>query len=212
MFSVQACLEPFARVTAVGIPAHVRTVEQVIAGLDSIALDNAVLLGHSLGGLIAQAYATQRRERVAGLVLANSAFYLGRRARLLPRAARILAALPGNWLALSMRLRIKRLVANAIDAEFWSAFYQRELAQPDAAAIVQGQFALMHDLLRHLAHAPALPDIPVQIIASEDDTGFTRQEIAYLASLYPRSRTLILGAGRTLELCHAPARICGRGS
>jgi pimeloyl-ACP methyl ester carboxylesterase len=41
----------------------------------------------------------------------------------------------------------------------------------------------------------SVQSLPVQIIAAEDDRGFTKREIVSLGNLYPRSQTLTLPTG-----------------
>ena len=89
MFSVNAALESGAQVISFTIPATASTIELVIEGIeaimDSLQLRQAIFLGHSLGGMVIQSFAVCHSERVAGLVLSNTGFYLGARASGYPR-------------------------------------------------------------------------------------------------------------------------------
>lgn len=49
-----------------------RFAEDLAALVDRLGLDSPVLVGHSMGGLISQAYAAQHPDRIAGLVLVDS--------------------------------------------------------------------------------------------------------------------------------------------
>jgi pimeloyl-ACP methyl ester carboxylesterase len=61
-------------------------VELTIALMDTLGLDNAILVGNSAGGSVAMAVALRYPQRVAGLVLVDPAVYTGgrRRSWLLP--------------------------------------------------------------------------------------------------------------------------------
>ena len=205
MFAVNEALETSARVISVGIPATVSTESQVAEGLravlDSLGVRRAIFLGHSLGGLAAQAFALNYPERVAGLVLANTGFYLGARAILLPASARLIARMPAGLLAAAVNSQMSRLLRTAEKADFWREFYRWELSQPGAGLRLRGHLALLGRLASFFHRGPlnaSLPwtqSTPVQIIASEDDRGFTPRETAYLASLYPKSRTALFPKG-----------------
>jgi len=78
MFSLNAALESWCRVIFLGIPTTASTVDDVLRGiqaiLDSLGIGQAILLGHSLGGMVVQCFAVQYPQRVAGLVPSNTAF------------------------------------------------------------------------------------------------------------------------------------------
>ena len=52
-----------------------RQADHLLAWLDELRLDRVVLVGHDLGGGVAQIAATRARNRVAGLVLTNAIAY-----------------------------------------------------------------------------------------------------------------------------------------
>jgi pimeloyl-ACP methyl ester carboxylesterase len=96
---------------------------------------------------------------------------------------------------------MRRLLEPSEAVDFWLQFYQEELRQPGAGARLKHQASLLVKYAAFFRENPihsGLPwanSLPVQIIAAEDDRGFTKREIAYLGSLYPRSRTITLPAG-----------------
>lgn len=169
--------------------------------LDSAGVGQAILLGHSLGGMIAQAFAPRHPRRVAGLVLTSTGFYLGARAVLLPQAARLMARLPSAMLLRLVGSQMRRLLQQAEAADFWMDFYRQELGLPEAGARLRQQSLLLAKLAgffrQNPIHAglPWISTMPVQIIASEDDRGFTRREVAALGALYPCSQTLTMPRG-----------------
>ncbi len=205
MFSINVALESTCRVVSLGIPSSASTVEEVIgdieAILDSLDMEQAIFLGHSLGGMVVQAFALRHPQRVAGLVLSSTGFYQGARALLLPAACTLMAQLPEALLLRIVRLQMRRLLKPAEAADFWFQFYQEELSQPGAGARLRDQTSLLAKFAAFFRSNPIhsglawVNNLPVQIIASEDDRGFTRREIAFLASLYPKSQTLMLSKG-----------------
>jgi len=206
MFSINAALESHCRVVSLTTPGSVVTVDHLVEGLcellDSLHVERAVFLGHSLGGIAVQAFALLHPQRVAGLILSNTGIYLGARARILPFAASLMSHLPHSMLVRQVNSQMHRLLSPlpAGDAEFWRAFIRDEVSQPPAAERIKGQFALMGDVSRFLlnAHIDA-GSLPVQIIAAEDDRGFTKREIEFLRRIYPNSRTTVFTSGGHLS-------------
>jgi pimeloyl-ACP methyl ester carboxylesterase len=201
MFTVHAALESRARVISLGIPATVSTTEQAVDGirsiLDSVRLPHAVFLGHSLGGLVAQAFASCHPGRVSGLVLSNTGFYRGGRAYLLPRAVQCMSWLPNSLLQRTVGSQMNRLLSASEARDFWRRFYGEQLRDPDSGVRLKQQCRLMCDMLYFFRDHAVLPTLewaqstPVRILSSADDRGFTRDEIAFLGSLYRRSQTVV---------------------
>ena len=205
MFSINAALESNCQVISLGIPTTAVTTEAVISGIEgiltSIGLEQAIFLGHSLGGIVAQSFAVRHPERVAGLVLSGTGFYMGARAVLLPAAAKLMALLPEAWLLRMVASQMSHLLKPAEAADFWLKFYEEELSQTGSGARLKHQVALLAEYSSFFRKNPIDPglswvkSVPVQVIAAEDDRGFTRREIAFLGSLYPKSQTLTLPVG-----------------
>jgi len=205
MFSINAALESSFHVVSVGISASASTAEEVIGGiaaiLDSLGVEQAIFLGHSLGGMVVQSFAVRHPQRVAGLVLSSTGFYLGARAALLPAAATLMSRLPEAWLLRMVSSQMLRLLGPSEAADFWLQFYREELSQPEAGARLKHQCSLIAKFAAFFKDNPVdsgrpwVKSMPVQIIAAEDDRGFTRREIAFLGSLYPRSQTMTLPKG-----------------
>lgn len=201
MFTVHEALEERAKVVAISVPTGVTTAEAATAGIvaimDSLGMRRSVLVGHSLGGMLAQAFAVRYPDRVNGPVLANTGHYLGLRAKLVPLYIRLAVAAPAGLNARLVSAQITRLLGDVEDAAFWKDFCRSELDE----VRLQSHLRLMLDLVQGFQQQPISSDLewtrrlPVQIIASEDDRGFTRREIDYLASLYPRAETLLFSKG-----------------
>jgi pimeloyl-ACP methyl ester carboxylesterase len=197
MFSINAVLESSAQVISFSIPTTASTIEPVTEGIlaimDSLQLRQAIFLGHSLGGMLIQSFAVCHPERVAGLVLSNTGFYLGARARWLPAFAALMAMAPEALLLRVVHSQMNRLLKSAPAADFWRRFYQDELNQPGAGKRLKHQANLMLDAFRFFRDHPISPSLPwarttpVQVISSEDDRGFTKRETDFLASLYQKS-------------------------
>lgn len=76
---IQAALAQRARVTLVDLPGHGRSHQLTLGSLDEVVAQlephippNALIMGWSLGGLVAQALAHALPERVAGLIMIAS--------------------------------------------------------------------------------------------------------------------------------------------
>jgi pimeloyl-ACP methyl ester carboxylesterase len=197
VFEIVSSLEARFRVISIGYPASVATAEQLITGVREIlnanGIERAFLAGHSLGGLVAQAFAVRHPERVQGLVLANTGFYRGPRAWILPAMIRAMAHAPDSWAIRFTRAQLDRVTRNAEARDFWQEYFDETMSVPEQAARQKNQAACMTDLLRFFRRNPVRPDLdwvrsmPVLAIESADDRGFTKSERIGLRRLYPRS-------------------------
>ena len=204
-FTLNAALESGAQAISFCIPTSAATPDRVTEGIlaimDSLQLRHAVFLGHSLGGLIIQSFAVRHPQRIAGLVLANTGFYLGVRAWALPAFVALMARVPQALLLRMVGSQMDRLLKPVPAASFWQQFYRNELSEPDAGARLRHQGILMLNLVRFFRDHPISPilpwtdTLPVAIIASQDDRGFTWRETAYMGRLYQRSETTVLPVG-----------------
>jgi len=112
-----------------------------------------------------------------------------------------MAQAPKAFLVRAVTFQMRRLLKPVEAANFWFQFYREELRQPGAGARLKHQSTLLAKFALFFRDHPmdsSLPwvkSVPVQIIASEDDRGFTKREIAFLSSRYPRSLTVTFPRG-----------------
>jgi pimeloyl-ACP methyl ester carboxylesterase len=101
VWAEQAPLAAFARLLALDLPGHgpgggsgrgsvAAYADWLEDFLDALGLDRAVVLGHSMGGAVAQWLALERPERFAGLILLSTAARL----RVMPRILELLRDQP----------------------------------------------------------------------------------------------------------------------
>lgn len=167
---------------------------------DSLGWDRFVLLGHSMGGFVAQLVALQAADRLDGLVLMDTAHAVpdGVDAGLVEKGKEIVRAggmtalveaqrgLPADTEAHARLLRERPGYAGfmerkalAMDPEMWLALVDEMVAQPDRL-----------DGLRSV-------DVPALVIVGEQDAGFLGPS-RRLAAALPRARlTVIPGAGHS---------------
>lgn len=197
MFEIAAALESRFRVVSIGYPATVSTAGQLIAGLhailDKLRTERVILLGHSLGGMAGQAFLVRHHERVHGMVLANTGFYRGARAWLMPALIQAIAHAPAS---LQIRFRLAQLTRSTKNApahDFWVEYFSEKMAEPEQAFLKKQQTACLIDLARFFQLNPIGPNLPwvesmpVLVITSDDDRGFTPAERRHLQALYPKS-------------------------
>jgi pimeloyl-ACP methyl ester carboxylesterase len=112
-----------------------------------------------------------------------------------------MARIPESWLMRMVISQLSRLLKPAEGAGFWLEFYREELSQPGAGARIKHQLGLIAKYARFFrdsmlrSELPWTEALPVQIVTSEDDRGFSKRETAFLSSLYPNSQRLTLPKG-----------------
>jgi len=228
MFEIVAALESRFRVVSLGYPATVVTAEPLIQGIhaifDALGIQRAFLLGHSLGGLAAQAFALRHPELVEGMVLASTGFYHGARAWALPTFVRAMAHAPESLLTRFTAAQLRRITKNADAHEFWMEYFTEKMAEPEQAARQKAQSACLVDLARFFRRNPIgrnldwVQSMPVLVITSDDDRGFTPAERKHLQGLYPKSELHAFPKGvghgsfivRPDEYAEAVTRFVGR--
>ena len=188
------------RAVALDLPGHGRSqppgrrtiadYRDVILGLlDALGFDRAVIVGHSMGGGIAQTLALAHPDRIAGLGLVGT----GARLRVLP------AILDGvlNDFDHTARLVVDHSYAATPDA----ALRERALAEFRACppAVTHGDFAACDafDLLPRVAELRA----PTLVLCGREDQMTPVKYSEYLAAKIPNARLVIVdGAGHSVML------------
>lgn len=107
----------------------------LVAFVDALELDRFHLVGHSLGGMIAQRYALERPERVRSLALASTTSHSGRRANAF---ARLMVALAEHGYDAILESPVLREQAGATLREAFPggaplAMLKRGMEQPNPA-------------------------------------------------------------------------------
>jgi pimeloyl-ACP methyl ester carboxylesterase len=142
------------------------------AWLDALAIDRAVLVGHDLGGGVAQIAAVRHPSRCAGLVLVNAIGYDSwpiPAVRLLRRVG-ALGALPDRAARLFLAAFLRRGHDNAAGARaalelYWPAY----AAHGGAAALLRQMRSLRtEDTLTVAADLPTL-GVPARVVWGTDD-------------------------------------------
>ncbi|GGF03617.1 3-oxoadipate enol-lactonase [Stappia taiwanensis] len=176
----------------------------LVALVDAFDIDRAVIVGLSVGGLIAQSVALARPERVAGLVLSNTAARIGT-----PDlwSQRIAAIAEGGMAA----------IADGIMERWFSARFRREC--PDDLALcrtmlahtpVDGYTALAAairdaDFRPHASRITA----PTLCIGASDDAATPPDAMRALAGLIPGAVYQELSGPGHLPCIEAPEAMAG---
>jgi 3-oxoadipate enol-lactonase len=181
--------------TATTVPDHAR---DLIALWDASGVDRGVVVGFSVGGLIAQEVALRAPERVAGLVLVSTAGRVGDAARRLyiERAAEIDAH------------GLEPSLDALLDRAFSGGFRER---QPELTARYRQQVATMPPqtiagTLRAVARHDRLADLgaircPTLVVAGDQDPAMGVAAASELHNRLPDATLVVLrGAGHTIHV------------
>ncbi len=197
-FHVIDRFEKRARVLSIGCPATLTRVSDAVTGIHAILDDAGVqscnLLGQSLGGIFAQAYASAFPERVEGLILANTARYSTRRARIFRMALSSAQHLPRNAVAAMLGARLKQLLHGNPDRDFWLEYFGRDEFERLGTRGIANRGACIADSVRR-DDGPRYAGRTL-IIESDNDTGFTAAERQAFRESYPQAKVCVFrGAG-----------------
>jgi esterase len=210
MFPVVSGLEGHCRVIATGYPSTVTSSDQIVEGikaiLDECGVDKACLLGHSLGGAAARAFAQRYPERADSLVIANFAPYSPGRRLLFKALLPIMAHLPRPVVRRAVRSAFNRLLKDCPKREFWLWYVnQCEMMQPGSKGM-RSQVLCLLDFVRKDQPAAAQTGGwtgRVLILESDHETGFTRRERRDLRALYPAAAVHVFqNAGHASFITH----------
>ncbi len=179
-------LAEHARAVALDLPGHgrseppgrnsVEAYRDVVLGLlDALEFERAIIVGHSMGGAIAQTLALSHPERVAGLGLVGT----GARLRVLP------AILDGvlNDLPATAKLVIENSYAPGLDPEFQQRAEEEFRACP--ATVTYGDFFACNqfDVMTRLTEIRA----PTLVICGREDRMTPPKYSVYLATHIPKA-------------------------
>jgi len=202
-FHLMDRFEKHTRVLSVGCPATLARVADAVTGLQTIlagaGITSCYLLGQSLGGIFARAYASAFPERVKGLILANTARYSARRARMVRMALSSAQHLPRKAVVTVLGARVKRLLHGHPDRDFWLEYFGRDELERVGQRGIANLGACVEDSLR-------LDDRPrytgrTLIIESDNDTAFTPAERQALRESFSQASLCTLhGAGHLASI------------
>lgn len=176
--------------------AGVRTIAElardVLALLDHLKIERCVLIGHSMGGMIAQTIALNHPDRVERLVLVNS---IGRMAYNRPR---------GLLMAASTLVPFKLFVATNIQRAFAPGYPREEIrAYIKASAdtpreVVMTLYGAMRafDVLDRVGEIQA----PTLMIHGYHDIQLPVSQMLRMAKAYPDALVRIIDAGHELPV------------
>jgi len=180
-----------------------RFADQTAEVMDGLGLDRAALVGFSLGGLVACAFALARPERVAALAILNSAYDRSEEERAAVLARVEQAARDGP--AATVEAALKR---------WFTAGYAA--AHPEVLDRVRGWilgndpevYPLAYRVLaegdRELAQAVAAICAPTLVMTGGEDPGNTPDMSRRLAAVIPGARCEILAGLRHMGLAEDP--------
>jgi len=197
---------PNATVYAIDLPGHGRSetwgqefiedyAADVVKFVDAVGVERAVLMGHSMGGAVAQMIALTAPERVAGLVL----------------------------LATGARLRVAPLILEGLQKDFEATILQigawawgpdadqRQVALSRQAAIETGPYVMLGDFVacERFDVRERLGEIrvPTLVMTGSEDRMTPPKLGQYLAEQIPGARFILVpGAGHMLML-EKPRRV-----
>jgi pimeloyl-ACP methyl ester carboxylesterase len=186
--------EPRCRVVSVSYPATASRMQDLVAGvaaiLDSLGLRTAALLGHSLGGALAQCVVRSHPERVSHLLLANIAVAATPRVMGARVLSRLLPLLPEALIRAMLTAALRRnLIALAEpERDFYTDYFSELVHQSISKPLFINQCRCMLDFIENYHFSP--DDLnawrgKTLIIEAADDRGWNAAERAAVRALYP---------------------------
>ncbi len=193
-------LSEITRVIALDLPGHGRsappgrnTIEgyrDVVLGLlDALNIERAIIVGHSMGGAIAQTLALAHPERVAGLGLIGT----GARLRVLPA---ILEGILNDFDTIAEQV-VNYSYATPLDASMRERALTEFRACP--ASVTHGDFSACNafDLMTRLGEIRA----PTLVVCGKEDQMTPVKYAEFLAAHIPKAQLVVIeGAGHSVML------------
>lgn len=178
--------------------------DDIVAVLDAVGWDRAVIAGCSMGGCVAQSVASRHPDRIAGLVLIDTTAWYGPQAR-------------PNWAARADKARVSGLESLlAFQRERWFSDAFR-VARPDCVAETEAVF-LRNDASAYarscgmlgradLRGALAGLCAPAAVLVGSDDHATTPDMARDLATAIPGATLQLLTGARHFTPIERPAAI-----
>jgi pimeloyl-ACP methyl ester carboxylesterase len=189
-----------ARMVAIDLPGHgeaggdgCRTIDDyvdaVVAALDPLGPPRLTLVGHSLGGAIAQTFALKYPGRLAGLVLIGT----GARLRVMPR---LFEELAGDYTR-GARLLIDLCLADGAPPELIESLYRQTLRVPGEVTIADLRACDRFDVMQRVN----VIAVPTLVLCGTEDR-LTPPKYAEFLHRQIRGARLVLipGAGHYVQL------------
>ena len=207
-FAYLTTMETGCRVLAVTYP-QVTGMDQLLGGvlavLEAERVTTAHVWGTSFGGMVAQMLVRRSPERVASLILANTAVPSPARARKAARQLRLLRALPEALVRPLVRAAFVRQLGglDAGERSFWSA-YLDETFMPDAKRATLALTTLGLEFYRQAFTADDLAGWPGRVLilhAAGDE--LYREMAGPLRQLYPSASARTFEGGHSASVAHA---------
>jgi pimeloyl-ACP methyl ester carboxylesterase len=182
--------------------------ERVVALLDALGIDEACIVGHDLGGGIAQAMALQAPTRVTRLALIDSVAFTGwprRDVRLARALLRLTGRVAPGWLIAILRADLERGYADSARAMHSIDRFTRPFASAEGReAFMQHLRAL--DARETRALAPRLPEIaaPTAVIWGAHDAFVPLKLGKRLAATIPGATLQVVAGARHFTPEDAP--------
>lgn len=194
------------RVLTIDLPGHGQSTGQgrtdvdayadvVAAFVETLRLDGVILVGHSMGGAIAQTVALRREKWLAGLVL------VGTSARLRVADA-ILQGLQVDFHATTIQL--SRWLWGPTASSVQVALSLREMRQ-QGAAVVHGDFVACHhfDVRAHLAEI----HVPTLVMGASHDQMTPFKQSERLARGIPNAQLVRISRAGHMMMLEQPLRL-----
>lgn len=187
---------------------RVRTAEQAAAGivaiLDAEGVERAHIVGTSLGGTIAQAFATRSPERVRSLVLSNTVAP-GGRLQGHARSQLMHSLLTPTWV---MRTRLRRTVLDGVFPTSGRSALVRDYVLQQSYLMTREDFTTRNRLLGSDFDPPRIVEeqIPTLIIESDNDPLVREADRAELRDTYPSASVVTLDAAGHFPYLNRPAQ------
>jgi pimeloyl-ACP methyl ester carboxylesterase len=171
--------------------------EQLIALMDTLNIDNAILVGSSAGGITAALTAVNHPKRIKALILVAAAIFDG---------------VPPRWLSLLMRTPHMKRLGPLLLRKYYTNFFEhtRKRAWHDSSqlttALLEGyrkplqaqnwdralwEYAFAYESL-HLEEQLGEIKVPVLVITGDDDRIVSPEASKHIADVIPHAQLVVI--------------------